>query len=459
MTEASLGREMPPVRDWTKGSIVRNLTSLSLPMVVHEGFYMLGQTVDMIWIGRLGTASIAGVGISATVAWLAESAMLMGLVVGMTAMITRFVGSGDVPGAVKVAWQAFIISAVFGVIVTVVGVLFAESILQLFGLEADVVAEGTAYMQTLFAGWIATSLWLVSLSIMRASGDAVTPMKISIFARCIHLVLSPMLIFGWWVIPDLGVRGAALSNIAAQVIGMSLAFWVLLSGRTRLRLSLGDLRVDFNTIWRIMRIGIPSAITGMQTALGNLVFARFMVPFGTIAVAAHSLFMRVLMVLIVPTWAIGAGAGVLVGQNLGAAQPGRAEKTGWQAIGLAAVIVVTASVAILLWAEGIIGVFTADSDLVETASAFLRIATAGYLMTAIVIVLQQAISGAGDTLPAMIFSMVTVWAVQLPLAYLLPRITDLGVYGVRWALVAGPLVGAVAYSVYFRSGRWKRKGV
>jgi len=428
-------------------------------MVVHESFFMLSQTVDMIWIGRLGTASIAGVGISATVAWLAESAILMGLVVGMTAVVARFTGAGDAPGAANAAWQACIVSAVFGAIVTVIGVLFAESILQLFGLEADVVAEGTAYMRTLFAGWIATSLWLMTHSIMRASGDTVTPMKISIFIRCIHLALCPMLIFGWWVFPDLGVRGAALSNVAAQVVGMFLSFWVLFSGRTRLRLSPRDLRVDLNTIWRIIRIGVPAAVTGVQTAFGNLIFARFMVPFGTIAVAAHSLFVRVMMVLIVPTWAIGAGAGVLVGQNLGAVQPGRAERTGWQATGIAAMIVVTASVAILLWAEGIIGVFTTDSDLVETASAFLRIATAGYLMTAIVIVLQQAISGAGDTLPVMIFSIITVWVVQLPLAYLLPRITDLGVYGVRWALVAGPLVGGIAYSVYFRAGRWKRKRV
>ena len=286
-----------------------------------------------------------------------------------------------------------------------------------------------------------------------------TPMKISIFTRCLHLALSPMLIFGWWVFPDLGVRGAALSNIAAQVLGMSLSFWVFFSGRTRLRLSLGDLHVDLNTIWRIIRIGVPAAVMGVQTAFGSLIFVRFMVPFGTLAVAAHSLFVRVMMVLLLPTWAIGAGAGVLVGQNLGAGQPGRAERTGWQATGIAAMIAVTASVAILLWAEGIIRVFTTDSGLVETAGAFLRIATAGYLMIAIVTVLQQAISGAGDTLPAMVFSIITVWAVQLPLAYLLPRTTDLGVYGVRWALVAGPLVGGIAYSVYFRAGRWKRKRV
>ena len=284
-------------------------------------------------------------------------------------------------------------------------------------------------------------------------------MKISIFVRCIHLALCPFLVFGWWVFPYFGVSGAALSNVIAQVLGTSLALWVLFSGRTRLRLALSNFRVDLSIIWRIIRIGIPAAIMGVQMSFGNLIFAWFMVPFRTLAVAAHSLFQRVMMILFLPTWALSAGAGVLVGQNLGASQPARAERTGWLAAGIVEVIILIASAAILLWAEEVIRIFTSEPDLIEIASAFLRIATAGYLMMGLVTVLQQAISGAGDTVPPMVFSIVTVWAVQLPLAYLLPRVTDLGVYGVRWALVAGMVVGGIAYSVYFRAGRWKRKRV
>ena len=446
------------VRDWTKGSVIRNLLSLSWPMMVHESFYMVGQVVDMIWVGKLGSPSIAGVGIASVISTISESAM-MGLVVGMTAMIARFIGAGNAKGANHVARQAFVISFTYGAVITAIVVPSAQPILGLFGLEAAVVREGVAYMRTLFAGSLAMSFWFMGLSIMRASGDSVNPMRISIFVRCIHVLLDPFLIFGWWIFPRMGVSGAALSNVIAQVLGMSISLWVLFSGHTRLRLTLSGFRVDPGTIWRIIKIGIPAGVMSVQRSFGNLVLAWLLVPFGTLAVAAHSLYQRVLMVLFLPSWALGMGSGVLVGQNLGARQSGRAERTGWLATGIVEAIMLLASVAILVWAEGVIRIFSDEPGLVEIGGVFLRIATAGFIVAGLVTVLQQSISGAGDTLPPMIIGLVTVWAVQLPLAYFLPQITTLGVYGVRWAIVANMVVGAIAYALYFRLGRWKRKRV
>lgn len=257
----------------------------------------------------------------------------------------------------------------------------------------------------------------------------------------------------------MGVSGAALSNVVALSLGMSISLWVLFSGRTRLRLTLSNFRVDLSIIWRIVKIGIPAGVMSVQRSFGNLVLAWLIVPFGTLAVAAHSLYQRVLMMLFLPSWALGMGSGVLVGQNLGARQPGRAERTGWLAVGLVGGFMLIASVAILLWPEGIIRIFTTEPGLVEIASVFLRIATAGFLVAGVVAVLQQSILGAGDTVPPMIVGLVTVWVVQLPLAFFLSRFTNLDVYGVRWAIVAGMVVGAVTYIIYFRLGRWKRKKV
>ena len=156
---------------------------------------------------------------------------------------------------------------------------------------------------------------------------------------------------------------------------------------------------------------------------------------------------------------LGTGAGVLVGQNLGAQQPERAEKSGWLAAGLATCFMLIASVAILLWAESIIRIFSPEPDLAEIASTFLRVAVAGYLMMGFNAVFRHCLSGAGDTLSPMVISILMIWVVQMPLAVLLPRVTNLGVYGVRWAIVAGMVTGAVAYIIYFRLGRWKRKRV
>jgi len=208
-----------------------------------------------------------------------------------------------------------------------------------------------------------------------------------------------------------------------------------------------------------VKIGLPASIMGIQSNLGQFVLMWFMVPFGTLAVAAHTLCQRVEMVLFMPGVGFGLAAGVLAGQNLGAHQPQRAERSGWLAAGFAEGITVTCSVAILLWAERIVGIFSTEPGLIEVASTFLRIATSGYLVLGAIIVFMQCLSGIGDTLPPMLFALLIVWGVQLPLAYLLPRVTDLGIYGVRWAMVAGILVGAVAYTIYFRLGRWKRKSV
>ena len=450
---------MVSARDWTKGSVIRNFLLLSWPMVVMECFYMVGQTVDMIWVGKLGAASIAGVGYASMVLMVVMSAMMGLIIVGMRAMVARFVGAGDVKAANHVAAQAFVLSAAYGAVVAITGVLFAEPILALFGLEADVIAEGAAYMRIMFAGWVVMPVWMMAFSIMQASGDTVTPMKITASIRFTHMLLDPFLIFGWWVFPHLGVSGAALANVIAQTLGMSLSLWVFFSGRTRLHLTLRDFALDLNIIWRIVKIGIPAAVMGVQRSFGILVLGRFMADFGTLAVAAHSLLRSVDMILFIPSAALASGAGVLVGQNLGARQPRRAERSAWLATGFVQVIMLIGAVAMLLWAEGIIRIFNSEPALVVLASAFLRIGAASYLVMALIIVLQQAISGAGDTVPPMIFSVAMVWLVQLPLAFYLPRITDLGVYGLRWALVVSTVIGAAAYTAYFRLGRWKRKKV
>jgi len=445
-------------RDWTQGSIVRNLLSLSWPMMVNMSLNMVGPTIDMIWVGRLGPASIAGVGIAGMAAMLVMAAV-MGLMAGVRAMVARFVGAGDVAGANHVARQAFAVSALFAILLAAVGIFFAEPIMDLFGVEADVVAEGAAYLRIMFLSTVVMAFRMTAESIMQASGDSMTPMRIAILFRLCHVLLCPFLVLGWWIFPALGVSGAAATNVISQSLGTVLGLWVLLMGRSRLRLTLRGFRLDFNIIWRILRIGLPALVMGMQRNLGQLALMWFMAPFGTLAVAAHSLYQRVLMILVMPGVGLGMGAGVLVGQNLGARRPARAERTGWLAAGIVEGFVLVASVVVLVFPEGIVNVFSTEPGLVEVASAFLRIAVAGYVVLGFVAVFQFAISGAGDTVPPMIFSLVMVWVVQLPLAYLLPRVTELGVYGIRWAIVANMVVGAVAYTLYFAMGRWKQKSI
>ncbi len=445
-------------RDWTKGNILHNLLGLSWPVIVSNSLNMLGPTVDMIWVGKLGAAAIAGVGVAGMVVMLVNS-MMMGLFMGLRAMVARSMGAGDDKTAVHVARQAIALSAGLSIIMAIIGIFFAESIMQLLGVQPDVIAQGAPYLRINFVGMVAMSFRMMTDATMQASGDTMNPMKIAVAFRLFHVALCPFLVFGWWFFPRMGVSGAAMTNVISQSLGTAIGLWILLTGRTRLRLTFSDFHLDLNTVWRLVKIGIPASVMGMERNLSQLVLMWFMVPFGTLAVASHALCQRIEMLLFVPVMGLGIGAGVLAGQNLGAHQPARAERGGWLAAGLAEGFIVACSLAILLWAGSIVRIFNANPDLVALASAFLRIAVAGLSVMGLLGVFMNCISSAGDTLPPMLVSLLGDWVVQIPLAFLLPRVTGLGVYGVRWAIVAPMVLGAVIFTIYFRLGRWKRKKV
>ena len=460
-------------RDLTQGSIIGNLMKLSWPMMVSSSLNMLGPTIDMIWVGKLGSSAIAAVGVAGIGVQLVMSA-IMGLAMGMRAIIARFIGARDLQSANYVAVQAFLVSAVVSAIIALVGAFLAEPIMRLFPLEEEVILQGAAYLKIVFVGGIVMVVRMMCEGAMQAAGDAVTPMWIGILFRFLHVALCPFLVLGWWVFPQLGVSGAAYTNIISQTLGLGLSLWVLFTGRSiyfspirkmvclgqsQMKLSLDNFRVDPGVIWRIIRIGIPSSIMGMQMGLAGFVFVRIIAPFGTFAVAAHTISQRVEMVLFMPIMGLGMAAGTLAGQNLGANRPERAEKGGWLAAMVALAMMAVFSLGLLLGAESVVTIFNKEPGLVEMGSKFIRIATAGYFLIGLVMVLQFCISGAGDTIPPMVISLLMMWLIQLPLAYVLPKYTSLGVYGIRWAMVISIIAGTVAYTTYFKLGRWKRKKV
>ena len=445
-------------RDLVSGSILRNLLTLSWPMIVGNSVNMLGPTVDMIWVGRLGSAVIAGVGVTGIAVMLAQSG-LMGLFTGMRAMVARFIGAGDEKTANHIAQQAIVIGAASSIILAVIGVFLSEWILTLIGVEQEVIDESANYMRIQFIGMTAMAFRSMAEGVMQASGDAATPMKIAVGFRLVHIVISPFLIFGWWIFPQMGLNGAAVTNVISQSLGTVLAFWFLMTGRSRLKLSFTGFHIDWPTIWRIVRIGLPASFMGMEQNLRGFIFIKFMAPFGTLAMAAHTLVGRIEMILFMPAFGLGMAAGVLTGQNLGAGKPDRAEKSGWTAAGILQIFIIVVCVALLLWAEWPVRVFTSDAELISLSVTFIRIAVVGYLIMGMASIFQQCITSAGDTVIPMIVSLVTGWLVQLPLAYFLPKMWGLEVYGVRWALVVPMAIGAAAYTIYFRMGRWKEKKV
>jgi putative MATE family efflux protein len=449
--------EQPPAvpKDWTKGSITRNLLLLSWPVLVLSALYSANLVLEMVWVGKLGESAIAGVGVAGFILLVVVSAK-SSLSFGERAMVARHFGAGDLTAANHVAGQAFVISGVYGVVVSVAVFFLTPQIFGLFGLEAGAAAEGVKYLRLVMAGWLTEAFWISSFSVMQASGDTLTPMKIAIFIRCVNALVCPFLVLGLWIFPRMGVTGAAATYILVTGLGMSLSLWVLLGGKTRVRLRLKDFRPDPVIIWRILKIGIPASITGLGKTFGDLVLTRFVVPFGTVPLAAHNVISRIESFLTAPSAGLGTGAAVLVGQNLGAKQPRQATRSGWLAVVLVLAIMVVFAAVLWIFAARIIALFNSDPKLVETGSTFLRIAVSGYVAMSAVNVLQNCIYGAGDTLPPMLISLTMVWIFQLPLAFLISRHTTLGVFGIRWAVVISLVLGAAAYAIYFRLERWKR---
>lgn len=427
-------------------------------MTVGLSINMLGPTIDMMWVGKLGATSVAAVGVAGIALQLIMS-LMVGLSAGVKAVVARRVGASDIPGANHAAQQSYVISAFLAGAVILSGIFLPRPLLTLMGVEAEVITQGVGYLRIVLVGLVFMSFGIMSGSIMQSSGDSMTPMKIAIVTRLFHIALSPFLIFGWWIFPRLEVNGAALTNTISAALGVTVGLWLLFSGRSRLQPTLRRFRLDRSVVWRMVKIGIPASVTQMQWSFTELFVMMFVSPFGTVAVAAHSINQRLLLILIMPGVALGQAAGVLVGQNLGANQPARAARTGWLAAGIMEIFSVVSSVALLIWAEPVLRLFSSDPELIKLGSDFLRIAAAGYFLIGLTVVLQQAIAGAGDTTVLMVFGLAMVWGIQIPLAYFLSQVPEFGIYGVRWALVAGGLIGGIAYPWYFRAGRWKRKTV
>jgi putative MATE family efflux protein len=458
LTANSTQKAKAAVRDWTRGSIVQNILLLAWPVMVLGILYAANLILEMVWVGRLGASAIAGVGVAGFIVLLVVS-FKTGLSIGERAMVARFIGQGDMASANRVAGQAFLVSALYGIIVFFVGAFLAGRIFSLFNLQAEVLREGTAYLRLIMMGWLTEAFWMTAFGLMQASGDVISPMKAAIVLRVINALLCPFMVLGLWIFPPLGVRGAAITYVSATGVGMVICLWMLFSGRTRLKLSLKDFFPDPKLIWRMLKIGLPGGISAIGSSFADLVLTSIMIPFGTAPLAAHNVLSRVEMFINTPGMGLGTAAGVLVGQNLGAKQPQRAVRSGWLAAAILSGFMLCCTAAVFIWARQIIGIFNTDPQMVAVGADFLRIASAGYLAAGLNNILSSNISGAGDTLPPMLISLGRLWLIMIPLAFLLTRYTSLGAYSIRWAIVISLAVGAAVYVVYFLKGRWMRKKV
>lgn len=442
-------------RDLTSGSIPRNLWFLAWPATVNGALRTVDQLADLVWAGFFGSLAIAGMGVAQQYVGLAFTAR-MGLDVGMRAMVSRAVGMGDTRLAEHVVFQAATITLGYSLMMVLIGVFLTEVLLGLLGVSDAVIVQGTTYMRILLIGQAVMGFQMWASQSLSAAGDTLTPMRAGVIARVIHLTASPILMFGLVGVPQMGLPGAALGTVLSHLVSLALLLSVLFRGSSRLHLRLRDFSFDGPMVWRLLKIGGPASVNGMERGLAQLFMVRLVAPFGDIAVAAFSITRRVENFAQMGSRGLGMASGIIVGQNLGAGKPERARETiRWAAI---YVVLITAvfSGLVMTFPGGFLTLFTRDPAFLDVARTWLVIAAAGYVGLALGQVAQQSFQTAGDTLVVMLITLGTMWFLELPLAWYLTRSTDVGQFGVAWAMLAAMVARPLIYVPYYYWGRWMR---
>jgi putative MATE family efflux protein len=427
-------------------------------MVVGNVLQNAFNVVDMVFVGRLGPPAIAAValcGLLMQITW----TLLIGVTIGTTAMVARFYGAGDRRTAGTTAMQSLSLGLVVSVLLVLFVNLFGRSTLVALGAGDEFLHLATGYLNIVFNGSFTLILFFLSSAIMRGTGDARTPMLIMALSTVINVLLDPLLIFGVWIFPEMGVRGAAASTVIAQGIGMIAGLRALGTGRSHLRLEWRTYRLDFNLIWRMLKLAVPGTLQGAVRSMGNLLLMRIVTSFGVLVTAAYGIVLRLDLIVMMPGWALGAAAATLVGQNLGAGRPARAQRSAWIATGLYALLLFAVGLIFFAFSPKIIGVFNQTPGILEIGSEYLRIRVAGYLFLAAGLVLANALNGAGDTVATMTILFGALLGIQLPLAYLLPRLMGGNPMGIWLAITTATAVQGLAIILWFRAGRWKQRRV
>ncbi len=441
-------------RDYTEGPLGQALLLLAVPMVLEMVMESVFAVVDVYWVASLGAPAVAAVGLTESVLSLMY-AVAMGLAMAATALVARRIGEKDPEGASRAAVQAVAVAVAASLPFAAVGVFFAADVLRLRGADAETVAIGAGYTAWMLGGNAVIMLLFVLNAVFRGAGDAAIAMRVLWLANGINLVLDPLLIFGWGPVPALGVTGAAVATTTGRGLAVLVQLAVLLRGGKHLRVLWAHVRLRADVMGRLLRTS-AGGIAQFAVATTSWVFlVRVVAEFGAEALAGYTIAIRVFLFTLLPAWGLSNAAATLVGQNLGAGKPARAERSVWVAGGVTSLLLGLVSIGYVVFDEALVRLFTDEPAVVAVGADGLRVMAYGYVIFAWAMVLPQAFNGAGDTLTPTWINLGCFWAFQVPLAWALAIPLGWEVGGVFWSVVPAESLRAVVAAVLFRRGRWK----
>jgi len=443
-------------RDLTEGSIIRNIWYLALPTIVGNVLQNAFSIVDMKFVGKLGPSAMAAVGMSGIVLG-TLFVVIIGIYMGTIALVARSIGAKNQEEAENVAMQSLFLGLFCYAVIALIGYPMAPVILKLLRAGEDVIAEGVPYIRILFLGSIMMIVGIVLSSVLRAAGDAITPLIILVISTVLNIVLDPILIFGLWGFPQLGVAGSAWATVIARSTGTFILLWLFLRGRAVVKLRLRNAKVDFSLMWRVIRIGVFASLQGVMRNISGLVLTPIVAGYGTSAVAAYGLGMRLRMVVMMPAFGLGSAVSTLVGQNLGAGKPERAERTAWVTAGAGFALMTFFGILYIVFARDIIGFFNTDADVLKTGVSYIYIIACTFGFIGFGVVFSRAFSGAGDTVSPLIITAIGFVGLRVSLSVLLSSL--IGLKGVWFGVTISTVVQGLIAAFWFSKGHWKSKKI
>lgn len=444
--------------DFTVGPIGRALGLLAIPMMLEMAMEAVFAVVDIAFVSRLGTNAIAAVGLTEALITVLY-AVAIGLGMAVTAMVSRRIGAKDRDAAARVTGQAIWIGAVLAVAIGVSGVVYAADLLRMMGASDGVVAEGQGFMAMLLGG-SASILYLFLLNAaFRGAGDAPVALRSLTLANALNIVLDPCLIFGLGPFPEMGVTGAAVATTIGRGIGVAYLVYYLFGGNGRLQLRLKHLSPAPQLMLQMIRISAGGIGQFLISTSSWIAVMRVVSLYGSAAIAAYTVALRLIEFAILPAWGLGNAAATLVGQNLGAEKPERAEQSVWRASKYNAIFMTAVGIVMILLAPQIVSLFSTEPEVIRYGTSCLRILGVGYPMYAVGMIIIQALNGAGDTTTPSVMNFICFWLLQIPLAYWLATAAGFGPNGVFLAIVIAESILTVMGVLVFRKGKWRDRKV
>ena len=458
MTARSL---LPRIRALSKSDstselgLNRKMLALAVPSLVENILHTLLGFVDMIFVGQLGPAALAGVGLG--IQWMFTLQVLfMGLSVGNTALVARAIGAGDARDAFRIAKQSLLLAATLSIGIALIGFFFANEIIRMMGADPNVTEIGSGFLRIVATFSISLGIMFIGGGTLRGAGDTRTPMLITLFINAINIALAYLLIFGNFGFPRLGTNGSALATTIARTIGAGLILYVLFKRGKFLRLNWrGEWGFHRDAIKRILNIGGPAAAEQIVMQFGFIGFSVIVLLLGTNDLAAQQIAFNIAGFSILPAFAFGVAALTLVGQNLGAQQPDHAQESAWHALKSGTLWMCVMGVGFFVWRGWLVSLYTQDPEVQRLGEMLMIFLAFAQPAQAISIVLGSALRGAGDTRATLVITFIGIWLIRDAVGFLMGIVFGLGLFGVWIGWIADFALRALLVYLRFRAGKWK----